>query len=169
MSEKIQLLIVDDEIDFLNTIAQRMEMRGFDVTKASNGAEAIEATKTKKYDIALLDLKMPGLNGIEVLEILKKEHKYLEVIILTAHGSIDSAFDTSKLGAFGFLTKPYEFENLIEIIMQAYKKRLLKKFESDKDKYDELLEKAMIPSEITSAESSLDMLMELKKLDNEDK
>ena len=167
MTNNISLLIVDDEIDFLNTIAQRMEMRGFEVTKASNGEDAITATKTKKYDIALLDLKMPGLNGVEVLEILKKEHKYLEVIILTAHGSINTAFETSKLGAFGFLTKPFEFEKLIEMIKEAYHKRLMKKFESDRSKMDILLEKALTPTDLPSPEDALEVLMELQKLDND--
>ena len=83
MSEKIKLLIVDDEVQFLNALAQRLEIRGFHVTKATNGAEALQAARSDKFDLALLDLKMPGLDGKEVLQLLKKEHKHLEVIILT--------------------------------------------------------------------------------------
>lgn len=167
MSEKIQLLIVDDEIDFLDTIATRMEMRGFDVTKASNGAKAIDATKTKKYDIALLDLKMPGLDGTEVLKILKQDHKYIEVIILTAHGSVEAAFDTTKLGAYGFLTKPYDFDQLIDTINSAYQLRLKKKFENNDEKLSALLDK--IQSLPIGSENALDMLDELRKLDDGEK
>ena len=105
--EKIKLLICDDEIKFLESIAQRLELRGFDVTKASGGQAAVDAAEQGGFDLALLDLKMPGMNGIEVLEILKKKHKYLEVIILTGHGSIDSAVESTKLGAFSYLSKPF--------------------------------------------------------------
>ncbi|MFH1052300.1 MAG: response regulator [bacterium] len=167
MENNIQLLIVDDEADFLDTIASRMEMRGFDVTKAYNGNQALEAVKMKKYDIALLDLKMPGIDGFEVLKVLKKEHKYIEVIILTAHGSVESAFDTSKLGAYGFLTKPYDFDELINTIKDAYELRLKKKFENNADYLNVILDKI---SELPlGTESSLDMLEELSKLDNSEK
>lgn len=165
MEKKIQLLIVDDEIDFLDTIADRMEMRGFDVTKASSGQAALEAVANKKFDIALLDLKMPGLDGFEVLKRLKKEHKYIEVIILTAHGSIEAAFDTSKLGAFGFLTKPYDFEELIKVIKDAYEHRLKNKFADDPELLEKLMEKTKnLP---LGAENALDIIDELKKLDND--
>lgn len=167
MSEKIKLLIIDDEVDFLDAIAERLSLKGFDVTKASSGADALAAAKTKTYDIALLDLKMPGLNGFEVLKILKKDHAYIEVIILTAHGSQDAAFDTSKTGAFDFLTKPYDFDELISKITEAYKERLRKKIDPDIDLFNKIIEKyANVPF---AAESGLDMLEELKKLDDERK
>ncbi|MFH1892473.1 MAG: response regulator, partial [Candidatus Zixiibacteriota bacterium] len=91
MLGKIRLLIVDDELKFLDSIAKRLELRDFDITKATNGEQALEIARRERFDLVLLDLKMPGLNGKQVLEILKKEHKYLEVIILTGHGSLDSA------------------------------------------------------------------------------
>ena len=167
MENKIKLLIIDDEADFLDTIASRMEMRGFEVTKAYNGEQALKAVKKKKYDIALLDLKMPGLDGYDVLKVLKSEHKYIEVIILTAHGSIESAFDTSKLGAFSFLTKPYDFDELIKTIKEAYEVRLKKKFENDAEHLGKIIDKI---SELPlGTENYLDMLDELKKLDNSDK
>ncbi|OGU11608.1 MAG: hypothetical protein A2X61_16580 [Ignavibacteria bacterium GWB2_35_12] len=126
MYENIQLLIVDDELDFLDTITERMELRGFVVTKAPNGEAALEAVKTKKYDIAILDLKMPGLDGKKVLEILKREHTNIEVVILTADGSSDVAEETSKLGAFCVITKPIDIEKLISVIILAYESRLKK-------------------------------------------
>lgn len=162
MSDKIKLLIVDDEVQFLESIARRLEMRDFDVTKASNGREAVEAARTDKFDLALLDLKMPGMDGKQVLEILKSEHKYLEVIILTGHGSMDSAVECTKLGAFSYLPKPYELENLLDILKQAYEARLKKKFESDRSRMDKILDMA-------TGSSALSILRELRKLDNEEK
>lgn len=162
MSDKIKLLIVDDEVKFLNSISQRLEMRGFEVTKASDGQEAIIKAHSEKFDVALLDLKMPGLDGKQVLEILKKEHKYLEVIILTGHGSFESAAECTKLGAFGYLPKPYELEKLLEVLKSAYEARMKKKFESDLNK----MEKLMM---IATGTSPLGILQEMKKLDDEEK
>jgi two-component system NtrC family response regulator len=160
MANQIKLLIVDDEIKFLDSIAKRLELRGFVVTKATNGMDALEIARTERFDIALLDLKMPGLNGRQVLEILKKEHKFLEVIILTGHGSIDSAVECTRLGAFDYLPKPYELDRLLDKIQKAYEARLLKKFESDQDRMKRI-------SELATGSSALAILRELQKLDDE--
>ncbi len=162
MAEKIKLLIVDDEVKFLNSIAQRLEMRGFDVTKAIDGNKAIKAARQGGFDVALLDLKMPGMDGKEVLEILKKEHKYLEVIILTGHGSLESAVECTKLGAYGYLPKPYELERLLELLQQAYQTRLKKKFEGDQVRIDKIMR-------IATGNSPLAILRELRKIDDEEK
>ena len=162
MPDKIKLLIVDDEVKFLDSIARRLEMRDFDVTKATSGKEAVEAARNDKFDLALLDLKMPGMDGKQVLEILKSEHKYLEVVILTGHGSMDSAVECTKLGAFSYLPKPYELDNLLEILKQAYEARLKKKFELDRSRMDKILDMA-------TGSSALSILRELRKLDNEEK
>ena len=162
MSGKIKLLIVDDEIKFLDSISRRLEMRGFDVTKASNGSQALEAARKASFDLALLDLKMPGLNGQQVLEMLKQEHKYLEVIILTGHGSVDSAVECTRLGAFSYLPKPYELEKLLEVLRDAYQARLQKKFKRDEMKSKEIMKLAM-------GSSPLGILRELRKLDDDEK
>jgi len=114
------------------------------------------------FDLALLDLKMPGMDGKQVLEILKKEHKYLEVVILTGHGSVDSAVECTKLGAFGYLPKPYELDDLLDVLKQAYETRLKKKFESDQARMDKILGMA-------TGSSPLAILRELRKLDDEEK
>lgn len=160
MSEKIKLLIVDDEIQFLNALAQRLEIRGFHVTKATNGAEALQAARSDKFDLALLDLKMPGLDGKEVLQLLKKEHKHLEVIILTGHGSLDSAVECTKLGAYGYLPKPYELENLIKVLQEAYEERLKKKFRLDQGKMEEIMK-------IATGDSPLGIMRRLRELDDD--
>lgn len=162
MSDNIKLLIVDDEIKFLNSIARRLELRGFDVIKASSGREAIEAAEVGGFDLALLDLKMPEMDGKEVLDILKRDHKYLEVIILTGHGSVDSAVECTKLGAFSYLPKPYELEMLLDVLQQAYEARLKKKFESDVERMEKL-------ARLATGSSPLGILREMRKLDDEEK
>lgn len=162
MSNQIRLLIVDDEIQFLESISQRLEMRGFDVTKATNGEEALKATKNKQYDLALLDLKMPGMDGKEVLKILKEDHKYIEVIILTGHGSLESAVECTKLGAYGYLPKPYELDRLLETLKDAYETRMKKKFERDQKRMDKLMK-------IATGSSPLEILREMNKIDDDEK
>lgn len=162
MPEKIRLLIVDDEVQFLDSIARRLEMRGFDVTKACNGQQAVEVARTAKFDMALLDLKMPGLNGEQVLKVLKKEHKYLEIIILTGHGSLESAVECTKLGAFGYLPKPYELDKLLEVLRQAYQSRLTKKFEADAARMEKI-------GQMATGQSALAILRELRQLDDDEK
>jgi len=162
MPDKIKILIVDDEVKFLDSVSRRLEMRNFDVTKAVNGTEALEAARRAGFDLALLDLKMPGLNGQQVLEQLKKEHKYLEVIILTGHGSVDSAIECTRLGAYGYLPKPYELEKLLEVLQQAYEARLKKKFEQDEVRMEKIMR-------LATGSSPLGILRELAKLDDEEK
>jgi len=159
MPDKIKLLIVDDEEKFLESIAKRLEMRDFDVRTATRGVQAVEIAREEKFDLALLDLKMPGMDGKQVLEILKKEHKYIEVIILTGHGSIDSAIESTKLGAFGYLPKPYELEKLLETLRQAFQARMEKKFKVDQGRMDKL-------AELARGHSALGILREMKQLDD---
>ncbi len=162
MAKNIKLLIVDDEVQFLNSISRRLEMRGFEVTKAHDGQEAVDAARTAKFDLALLDLKMPGMDGKQVLEILKKEHKHLEIIILTGHGSLDSAVECTKLGAYGYLPKPYEFDKLLDILREAYQVRLTKKFDADQTRMEKI-------AKIALGQSPLGILRELRQLDDDEK
>jgi DNA-binding NtrC family response regulator len=108
----------------------------------------------------LLDLKMPGLNGKQVLEVLKREHKFLEVIILTGHGSIDSAVECTRLGAFDYLPKPYELEKLLDKLLEAYRARLEKKFEADQDRLTKI-------ADLATNQSALGILRELRRLDDD--
>lgn len=160
---QIKLLIVDDDEKFLRTIAERLGLKDFDVTPITEGNQAIEAAKKDKFDVAILDLKMPGMDGMELLKILKEKHKFLEVIILTGHASIDSAVEATKRGAVGYLEKPYKFEKLLELLNEAYKTRLKKKFEHDKKQMEE------IKHLVAKGSTSLDILRSLRRLDNEEK
>ena len=159
MEHAIKLLIVDDETRFLNAIAQRLTKRGFDVRTALTRPDAIALAKQEKFDIALLDLKMPGMDGGEVLKVLKQEHDFLEAIILTGHGSLESAVELTKLGAFSYLPKPYELEKLIEVLKDAFEARLKKKFAADEAK----IERLML---LASGESPLGILRKMKELDD---
>ena len=119
----VRLLLVDDEKDFVNILAKRFKHRNIDVTKAFSGTEAIQALRENEFDVAVLDLKMEDMDGIEVLKIFKIMDPRLAVIMLTGHGSAESAEQGLKLGAFDYLSKPCELEDLVQKIMQAFAQR----------------------------------------------
>lgn len=122
-SVPIQLLLVDDEKDFVHILSKRFKRRNIDVAKAFSGAEAIQALRGQEFDVAVLDLKMEDMDGIEVLKVLKIMAPRLAVIMLTGHGSAEAAEQGLKLGAFDYLTKPCELNELLEKIMAAYAHR----------------------------------------------
>lgn len=137
--DKINLLIVDDEEQFLNSIRKSLELRGFNVVAVNRGEKAVEAAKTETFDIALIDLKMPGISGEETLKLLKQENQWLEAVILTGHGAIDSAVQCANLGAYSFLQKPCELSSLIDALQGAYRKNVMCKKMIEEKKMNELL------------------------------
>jgi DNA-binding NtrC family response regulator len=159
---KIKLLLVDDEIKFLEWIAKRLELKEIDVTTATNGQEAIASAEKGLFDVAVVDFKMPGMDGAQVLKALKDNHKYLEIIMLTGHATIDSAVECTKLGAFKYLEKPYDFEKLVEVIKEAYEARLKKKFEHDQKRIEEI-------QKLSISSSPLGLLRALARLDDKEK
>jgi DNA-binding NtrC family response regulator len=161
-TDRIKLLFVDDEVKFLETVAKRLGRGDFEVTTAANGKDAIKVAKKGKFDLALVDLRMPDLDGAEVLKSLKKRHKFLEVIILTGHASIDSAVECTKLGAFDYLEKPYDFEKLVDVLRRAYESRLRRKFEHDRERMKHL-------DVLSMGSSPMAILKSLVKLDDEEK
>ena len=114
-----RLLLVDDEIGYLDVLAKRLTHRGFKVTTASSGAEAIRALRKWEFHLAVVDLKMEDMDGIEVLKVLKKMDPALQVIILTGHGSERAARDGLAHGAFDYLIKPIGLDPLIGRIRAA--------------------------------------------------
>jgi len=122
-SDPVRLLLVDDEKAFVNILSKRIKRRNMDVVKAFSGAEAIQALRGQEFDVAVLDLKMEDMDGIEVLKMLKILDPRLAVIMLTGHGSAEAAEQGIKLGAFDYLTKPCELEELLAKIMEAYAHR----------------------------------------------
>ena len=119
-TDHVRLLLIDDEKDFVNILAKRLKRRSIEVKKTFSGAEAIQALRGQEFDVAVLDLKMEDMDGIEVLKMLKIMDPRLAVIMLTGHGSAEAAEQGIKLGAFDYLTKPCELEKLLEKIMAAY-------------------------------------------------
>jgi DNA-binding NtrC family response regulator len=115
----IRLLIVDDELDYLHVLQKRLAKRGLEVVTAGSGSQAIQMLRDHQFEVAVLDLKMQDMDGIEVLKIFKKMDPRLEVIMLTGHGSEQAARDGIALGAFDYLTKPCDLEVLFERIQAA--------------------------------------------------
>lgn len=118
-SNDIRLLLVDDEIGFVNVLAKRIARRHFDVQKAYSGSEAIQILRKSVFDVAVLDLKMEDMDGIEVLKVFKKMAPSLQVIMLTGHGCEEAAREGMEAGAFDYLTKPCEFDELMKKILDA--------------------------------------------------
>jgi DNA-binding NtrC family response regulator len=118
--EPIRLLLIDDEEAFVRVLTKRMTKRQIDVTPAFSGTEALQRMRQADFDVAMLDLKMEGMDGIEVLKILKQMVPELPVIMLTGHGCQVSAQDALANGAFDYLSKPYDFEDLLQKIREAY-------------------------------------------------
>jgi len=123
--KKAKVLIVDDEVAFADNIAKLISKRGYEVTTVNNGQSAVEALDESDFDIIILDLKMPGLDGLATLKLIKGKRPGVEVIILTGHGSMESGIDGIQLGAFDFIMKPVRFEDLHEKIRQAYQRKLV--------------------------------------------
>lgn len=162
MSKKIKLLFVDDEERFLKTLSDRLSLRDFDVTPVSSAEEALGVLETEKFDIALLDLKMPGMDGGRLLTVIKERRPDMEVIILTGHGSIDSAVECTKHGAYRYLQKPCETTELLTALSEAYQLRIQKKLLLTEQKMNEILGGVQ-------GRSPLDILRRLKDLSGEDK
>ena len=120
---KIRVLLVDDEEEFVETLAQRLEVRDFDVATALNGADALERLEEREIDVVVLDLQMPGVDGIQVLRKIKERKPLIEVIMLTGHATVETAIEGMKLGAFDFLIKPAETEELLEKIARAFSRK----------------------------------------------
>jgi len=122
--EKIKVLLVDDEEDFVKSLAERIKMRKLGSEVALNGEEALQIVSDQVPDVMVLDLKMPGIDGMEVLRRVKKAYPSVEVIILTGHGSDQDEKDARRLGAFDYLQKPVDIDHLVQYIKRAYKKKI---------------------------------------------
>lgn len=120
---EFKVMLVDDEKDFLETLCKRLVKRKLDVTSATGGLEAIAKLKEMPIDVVVLDVRMPGMNGIETLKEIKKIRPSVEVIMLTAHADVQVAMEGMELGAFDYLMKPMEIDDLLYKLQDAYKKK----------------------------------------------
>lgn len=138
-----QLLIVDDEERFLTTTTTIMEKRGINTKSASTGAEALRIIDESPVDVVILDVKMPGMDGVETLKRIKRNYPLIEVIMLTGHGSVDSAVKGLRMGAFDYVMKPCDIPDLLEKIEDAYTKKLSMENKIQKVRVDRIISHPM--------------------------
>ncbi|ABK16317.1 response regulator receiver protein [Syntrophobacter fumaroxidans MPOB] len=123
LMEGFRVLVVDDETDFLETIVKRLRKRKVDAVGLTSGVEALKYLETEHFDVVILDVRMPGLDGIETLKEMKKKRPLMEVIMLTGHASVESGMQGMQLGAFDYVIKPADFDELMEKIRQARERK----------------------------------------------
>lgn len=119
-----KVLLVDDEEEFTKTLSERMEARGIQASTASSGAEAMDQVKAHNFDAIILDLQMPGMDGIETLRLMLEKNPDLQVILLTGYGTVQKGVEAMKEGAVDFLEKPANIDDLMERIKQAGNQRI---------------------------------------------
>ncbi|QTA89560.1 sigma-54-dependent transcriptional regulator [Desulfonema magnum] len=121
--EKMKMMLVDDEERFLSTTQKLLSKKGYDTLTATSGAEALGKLKTQNIHVVILDVKMPGMDGIETLNEIKQKFPLVEVIMLTGHATVESAVDGLKSGATDYLMKPADIDDLIRKAEEAFEKR----------------------------------------------
>ncbi|RJR21065.1 MAG: response regulator [Desulfobacteraceae bacterium] len=121
--DSFKALFVDDEVEFLDTLVKRMKRRNIQATGVGSAEEALSFIETNPVDVVVLDVKMPGMDGIEALREIKRRHPLTEVIMLTGHANVEVAIQGMELGAFDYLMKPMDIDELIYKLQDAYKKK----------------------------------------------
>jgi DNA-binding NtrC family response regulator len=138
MSEKI--LLVDDEPDFLEVLSERMSSRKMDVSTSSSAADALEKVEKSSYDAVILDLQMPGMDGLEALRIIKEKDPKIQVILLTGHATLEKGIEAIKSGAMDLLEKPADIDVLTKKIQEASARRMLLVSHESEEKIKDILE-----------------------------
>jgi len=119
-----KILLVDDEEDFVRLLARRLEIRGMKVVTVSCGEQAVAVVDKQRFDVAVIDLSMPGIDGIETLKQIKAKKPDIEVLMLTGHATVAGGIEAMKQGASDFLQKPVEMDELLEKIKTAREARV---------------------------------------------
>ena len=122
---KPRILVVDDEDSIRKTMRMTLEYEGYEVTEAASGTEAIKAVENELPDLVFLDVKMPGMDGLEVLDRLKQNSPATQVVIISGHGNVQTAVQATKLGAFDFIEKPLETERVLLAVRNAVERKEL--------------------------------------------
>lgn len=136
-----RILLVDDEEDFVTTLSERLETRGLQVSSALNGEDAIALVQQQNFDAVILDLQMPGLDGLETLKFILQHEPDAQVILLTGHATVSTGVQAIKEGAMDFLEKPIEIKDLLKKIGEAASKRSILMVDQSMEKIDEILKK----------------------------
>jgi len=121
------VLLVDDELEFLATLVKRLTRRGLNISTAKNGKDALKIIGAKVIDVVVLDVRMPGIDGIQTLREIKKKDPLMEVIMLTGHASVEVAIEGMELGAFDYLMKPADIDDLFYKLQDAFKKKTIQR------------------------------------------
>ena len=121
--ERMKMMLVDDEERFLSTTAKLLSRKGYEVITSISGTEALEKLESHNIHVVILDVKMPGMDGLETLKAIKRMYPLVEVIMLTGHGTVESAVDGLKAGATDYLIKPTDINDLIQKAEEAFEKR----------------------------------------------
>jgi DNA-binding NtrC family response regulator len=137
MTEKV--LLVDDEEEFVETLAERMRNRGMDVETSNSGSAALDLIDDDSYDVVVLDLKMPGMDGLEALERIKKRRPEIQVVLLTGHATVEKGVEAMKRGALEFLEKPIDLSKLSEVIHKAKAEKMILVDEDTEERIKEIL------------------------------
>ena len=120
-----KVLVVDDEEEFVTTLAERMETRGMNVSTTVSPKDALDIVAKESFDAVVLDLQMPEMDGLEVLKILKKRHPDIQIILLTGHATVQKGIEAMKLGAMDLIEKPADIATLTEKIKKAQAKKMI--------------------------------------------
>ena len=139
----IKVLLIDDEETLLEYLAKRLLREGFTVKASFSGEEALEIASNENFDVAVVDLKMPGIDGVETQKRLKKIQPFLQCIVLTAHGSIESALESGQKDAFQYLLKPIDYDNLVVTIREAYERKAVLQNAQFRDQVEEIYRSGM--------------------------
>lgn len=124
--DQFKVLLVDDEEDFRETLQKRLRNRKLQVETAENGYKALEMLQSQDFDVVVLDVKMPGIDGIETLKEIKIKKPEVEVIMLTGHASVESGIQGMQLGAFDYVMKPVPLDELLDKMRQAYERKVMR-------------------------------------------
>jgi len=138
MTEKV--LLVDDEKDFIETLAERMRTRGMNVETTTSPKDALQKTEQESFDVIVLDLMMPEMDGLKTMAALKEKNPDLQVILLTGHATVEKGIAAMKLGAVDFLEKPIDLKVLSEKIKKAKAQKMIIVEKKTEDKLREILE-----------------------------
>jgi DNA-binding NtrC family response regulator len=134
------IMLVDDEVPFVETMTKRLDKRGLKVISAHSGVEALDVLeKEQGVDVIILDVKMPGMDGIETLKEIKRRHPLREVIMLTGHATVETAIEGMKLGAFDYLMKPCDIDTLVAKVNEAARKKQAHDAKIEKARIDKLV------------------------------
>ncbi len=136
-----KVLLVDDEEDFVSTLSQRLKVRGLKVTGTHRGEDAVKLADEQQFDVIVLDLAMPGMDGLETMKQIKENHPDAEIIILSGQGTVKTSIEAMKLGAEDFLEKPVDLKELLAKIDEAQNKRILILQKQSKDEIKDILKR----------------------------